>query len=226
MNQPLKRTTILAIALGLAALLLGSLAIVGPRRQLWNANRLSGERSGSATSAEQRSDGPEAKRSKRRVLDEVQIAARVKSMLNLHEGDVGMIGISAEEVEQVLSSIMPNWNMDDSTIRTAEVSKAAIAAELEAMLKRGCGLQSKSGDPAQIEFNGENLRLNLMMASEDQDRAELVLQLTNRDFVVTKSIPMNKGNILLLSPSDPKSGAILVVVGSDSSTSTGTETPH
>lgn len=96
MNQPLKRNTILAIALGIAVLLLGTLVIVGPRRHPWNADSLFGESGGSATSAEQRSDGPESKSSKQRVLDGVQIAARVKSMLKLHEGEVGMIGISSE----------------------------------------------------------------------------------------------------------------------------------
>lgn len=213
MNHFLKRKAVWTVIIGIAVLLLATVAIDKKRRHLANANKPFDDRGTKSASEEKRSDRSEAQRQNRRVLDEAQIAARVKSMLNLKKGEVGMIDISSEEVEQLLSSIKPDWIPHGSPIRTAEVSKTAIASELESMLKRGCKLRSKFGEPSVIEFSGENFRLTLMQASDPQpDQAEIILNMTNGDLVTHQSISMSKNNVLLLSPSAPKSGAILIVV--------------
>lgn len=219
MNHFLKRSAVWTVIIGIAVLFLATVAIDKKRRLLASETKPFVDNDMESVSEEKRFDISEAKRQNRRVLDEAQIAARVKSMLNLKAGEVGMIDISSEEVEQLLSSIKPDWIPHGSPFRTAEVSKTAIASELESMLKRGCKLRSKFGEPSVIEFSGENFRLTLMQASDHQpDQAEIILNLTNGELVTVQSISISKDNVLLLSPSAPKSGAILIVVETNPNT--------
>lgn len=154
---------------------------------------------------------------KRQVPDAKQIAARVDSLLDLPEGEAGLISIPAEELPFLLESLNPQWVPDQAPLKSAEVPVDAIRSPLAAILQRGNQLGAKVGDEGIIEWNGGDHHLTLMRSSDEQpDQAELQLKFSDNSISVSKSASIEEGNILLILAPEPAKKAWVISIGKGS----------
>ncbi len=214
----MKRNITGFIATGVLILLLAVFLISAPGRGWLHSNGSQQENAKSPEIAGKHAEShPESTNSKRQRPDDRQIAARVKSMLELRSNEVSFISIPADELPAMLESIQPEWVPNSPPLNTAEVAGGAIRSQLEAMLRRGSRLGAKVGDSGIFEWSDGDRHMTLMRATDPEpEQAEIILQYSDGQHVTSRSLPVAKGNSLLIQFPDPTAGAVVIAIGSAS----------
>lgn len=216
-QSPSKRKWLIKALAGL--LLLSGLLLIGdalPLRQPALEPSHSQNAQPTAGESEKGATRPPDPRGQQPGRDGEQYAAQVRSLLNLRTGEVSMIRIPADELHQAFGET--DSDPDPVKSRISVLAKDDVKLALEKMLAGGTRLQAKVADGAQTAYSTGELRLDLMIASDGgQSGTELIVMIADRDFRMTKTETVANDSALLVRSLDPRTGAILVIVGSGTS---------
>jgi len=152
------------------------------------------------------------KREQQPARGDEQHAAQVRSLLDLRPGEVSMIRIPADDLNQAFGE--PGSDTDPVKSRISALAKDDVKLALEEMLAGGTQLQAKVADGAQTAYSNGELRLDLMIAADGgPSGTELIVMIADHDFRMTKTETVANDSAVLIRSLDPRTGAILVIVG-------------
>jgi len=197
-----------------ALLLLSGFLLIGDalRHPETAGSRSQGSRS-SAGEMEETAIRHQEKREPQPARGDEQHAAQVRSLLDLRSGEVGMIRIPADDLNQAFGE--PGSDPDPVRSRISALAKDDVKLALEEMLAGGTRLQAKVADGALTAYSNGELRLDLMMTAAPDQAGEcgVILTISDHDFRMTKNETVANDSAVLIRSLDPRTGAILVIVG-------------
>jgi hypothetical protein len=164
---------------------------------------------------ESRPDTDQANRFKRQQrTGESQVSARVRSILSVRDGEIGVIGIPAKELDRYFAAIEQNVIFDNSPATVSGMlSKSSVTEALEGMLERGVEIRAKVGDQTQTDFSNENFVVKIKTDEDHPEYSVIRLEIKTNGGGMLTSTTVMKGYTVLVRSKDPTTGGILMVVG-------------
>lgn len=156
----------------------------------------------------------ESGRPERPALSESQITERVRSLLHLKTGEIGIIAIPASDEANGSDPLAPDSMDDSSPLKLTPHSKESVEPILQSVLRQGGSLKSLISEPGQSRFSHDGSIVTVMKAVEGlPDGSEFVIQYQDSDLTVTRSVKLPKGKSLLIGRSDQAKDRLLLVEG-------------
>jgi hypothetical protein len=154
----------------------------------------------------------------RRVEGKSQIAARVRSLLNLRAGEIGEIRIPSGELDNWFGPIEHEREpdpFDRSATITTMLTKNHVTSALEGIIENGRGIRIRIGNSTETEFPGENINVKLARIREGSEHSEFVVRISINGRVTLTTTRVMNGASVLVRAVDPNVEGVLILLGDE-----------
>lgn len=145
-----------------------------------------------------------------------RIGARVQSLLEVRQGEVGMIRIPSGGLERVFSVLPPVVGGEDRSAAAVAglFTPDQMRVWLEEVMRSGVDLEAKVGEAEGASFSGEKLEVEIAEVVSKEQILDVSLRLQEGGRTVTSGLSVFRGQVLLLRSGYPDPEGILVVTAS------------
>ncbi len=154
-----------------------------------------------------------------RASAEDQIPARVKTLLNIRQREIGIITLPATALQQNFGPSKDPSITNFSILRNI-VDKKSLASSLEGILQQGGSAQVQVIDQSTTEYSGKDFQLKIEVMDRDPigDHGEVLslrIQVTNNGLTLPYELSAYSGHSLVFQLPPPADTGLVIQFGND-----------